>query len=142
VQVARQKVPFVVEGGLNAVHIDDVIDGHLAALELGRKGQRYILAGENLSIQRLVQKVAGVVGVPAPGLVLPAGWVRSFAGVANLLKDYIDLPITSNTFNLAGYEFYYDRRRMQVDLGLVDPRPVEDAIREAFEWFRSNGALD
>jgi dihydroflavonol-4-reductase len=142
VQVARQKVPFVVDGGVNAVHIDDVVDGHLAALEHGRKGQRYILGGENLSIQRLVQKVAAVVGVTAPGLVLPAGWVRRLTGPVNLIKNYIDLPVSSSMLRLAGYDFYYERRRMQVELGLVEPRQVEDAIREAYEWFRLNGALD
>jgi hypothetical protein len=29
-----------------------------------------------------------------------------------------------------------------VEVGVVEPRQVEDAIREAYEWFRLNGALD
>ncbi len=135
--IARRKLGVLVEGGLNAVHIQDVVQGHLAALECGRRGERYILAGENLTIVELIRKIAAVVGAPAPSLVLPAGLVTRIVPVIRLLQPFLDLPVSANDLRLAGNYFYYDGRKAQVELGLPPPRPLEDAIREAFDWFKS-----
>ncbi len=135
--IARRKLGVLVEGGLNAVHIQDVILGHLAALECGRCGERYLLAGKNLTIVELIRKIAAVVGTPAPGLVLPAGLVIRLVPVIHLLQPFLDLPVTANDLRLAGNYFYYDPRKAQVELGLPPPRPLEDAIHEAYDWFRS-----
>ncbi len=48
-KVAQRKVGVTMEGGLNVVHIQDVVNGHLKALECGQTGERYILGGQNLS---------------------------------------------------------------------------------------------
>jgi dihydroflavonol-4-reductase len=135
IQVARRKLNVLVEGGLNGVHIQDVVDGQLAALENGRTGERYILGGENLSIVDLVRKIAAVVGAPVPNLVLPGELVSSLAGVILPLEPFLDLPVNASDLRLAGYHFYYDTRKAQVELGLLPPRPLTDAIGEAFQWF-------
>lgn len=61
-------------GGLCAVHVDDVIDGILAALQRGDRGERYILGGENVTFRALVERTARMLGlrrgvVPVPPLV-------------------------------------------------------------------------
>ena len=140
-QVAHRKVNILVEGGLNAVHILDVVDGQLAALGCGRRGERYILGGENLTHQDLVRKIAGVVGAPVPPLVLPGELVRAAAGPLRLLESFLDLPISASDMHMAGYHFYYDTRKAQVELGLLPPRPVEEAIKRAYEWFKQPQGL-
>jgi dihydroflavonol-4-reductase len=140
-KVANHKVNFLVEGGLNAVHILDVVDGHLAALERGRCGERYILGGENLTHLDLVRKIAGIVGASVPALVLPGGLVRAAAGPLRLLEPFLDLPISAGDMHKAGYYFYFDTRKAQVELGLLPPRPVGEAIREAYEWFKQPQGL-
>ena len=132
----RLMLGLPVEGGINAVHIADVVDGHLAALERGKTGERYILGGENLTLLELLEKIGGVVGTPAPNLVLPAWLVRAGGGLAGLLHNFLDLPVPPELFRMAGYYFYYDTRKAQVELGLAPPRPVEEAVTEAFEWFQ------
>ena len=135
--IARRKLGVLVDGGLNAVHIQDVVDGHLAALDCGRCGERYILGGENLTIVELVRRIAGIVGSPAPNLVLPAGLVTRSVPIMRLLQPFLDLPVSANDLRLAGNYFYCDTRKAQVELGLPPPRPLEDALREAFDWFKA-----
>jgi len=135
-QVARRRLPALTEGGINAVHIDDVIDGHLAALERGATGERYILGGENMTHATLVRRIAKIVSAPAPLLVLPAGMARQLAGPLRLMQAFIEAPVAWNALYLAGYRFYYDTHKALVELGLNQPRPVDEAIREAYDWFR------
>ena len=141
VQVARHKLPALVEGGANFVHLQDVVDGHLAALAKGQCGERYILGGENLTLVKVVEKIAAVVGAHPPLIVLPGGVARALAGPAVLFKNFIDLPVGSELLYLAGKFFYYDSHKAQVELGLGSPRPVEEGMKEAYAWFQSVGAL-
>ena len=46
VEAAKGKMPAFVDTGLNLVHVDDVAEGHILALERGRIGQNYILGGD------------------------------------------------------------------------------------------------
>ena len=141
VQVARSKLPALAGGGANFVHIKDVVDGHLAALERGQRGERYILGGANLTFVKAVDTIAMVTGGSAPALVLPVGVVKALAGPVQLLQSFIDLPLSGNMLHMVGRHFYYDIRKAQSELGLAQPRRVEDAVREAYEWFLQVGAL-
>ena len=141
VQAVRQRLPALVEGGLNVVHISDVVAGHLAALETGRTGQRYILGGENLTIVQMIQKMAEVAGVNAPALVLPGAMLRNLGWIAILAQSLIDLPIDAKMSHLAGYYFYYDNTKSQVELGLQPPCSADQAISDAYNWFVEIGAL-
>jgi dihydroflavonol-4-reductase len=135
-QIATRRVGVAVEGGINCVHIADIVDGHMAALRNGRAGERYILGGENLSHLAILQLAAGVVGVPAPTTVLPGGLLRVAAGPAQALGSFLDLPIDATLFRLAGKFFFYNRAKAVRELGLEDPRPVVEAMQEAWAWFQ------
>lgn len=134
-QVAERRINVAIEGGINCVHIDDVVEGHLAALEFGRRGERYILGGENLTHMRLLQEIAEITGAPVPNLVLPTRLVRAAAGPARLMRAFLDLPVSADLLRLAGYYFFYDTQKARTRLGLSDPRPVRQALAEAYAWF-------
>lgn len=138
-QVADQRLHLITEGGLNAVHIADVVEGHLAALERGKKGERYILGGENLTHVDLVQRIARLAGVPAPRILLPGSVARSLSTPLRWFGSFVDFPVSSNEVAMAGWYFYFDPRKAQSQLGLPSPRPVDDALAEALAWFRQAG---
>ncbi len=137
-QVAARKVGIAVEGGTNAVHVADVADGHIAALLRGRRGERYILGGENHNYLDLIQRIAGVTGIPAPSVVLPGRLVRALRGPAGFLERFLELPVSADVFVLAGRYLYYDTRKARNELVLPEPKPVEQAVAEAFAWFRGS----
>ncbi len=141
VQVAKQRVRVLTEGGCNVIHLADVVAGHLAALERGRRGERYILGAENLTHEALVRKIAAIANVAPPTTILPGSLVRSFAGVAGLLENILPLPISAELLHLAGYSFYYDSSKAQIDLGLGPFRSADEALADAYTWFKETGAL-
>ena len=141
VQAARHKLPALIEGGANFVHLQDVVDGHLAALERGQCGERYILGGENLTLVKVIEKACSVTGTRPPLIVLPGRVARALAGPATLFGNFLDLPVGAEMFYLAGKYFYYDCHKAQVELGLGTPRPVEEGMVQAYEWFQQVGAL-
>jgi dihydroflavonol-4-reductase len=134
-QVAKGRVTVAIEGGANCVHIDDVIAGHLAALECGRRGERYILGGENVTHLELVQLIAEVTGTAGPSMVLPGWLVRSATLPALLLRPFLNLPIAPEMLRLAGFFFFYDMAKSEIELGLNERRPIREAVAEAYEWF-------
>ena len=137
VQIARRKLTFATEGGINAVHLDDVVSGHIAALERGRSGHRYILGGENLTYLALLQIAARAAGVPAPSTVIPARVLHALAGPLSLFENFLSLPLPADLFYLAGYYFYYNLSKAASELDLPAPRPAEEAIHSALDWFRT-----
>jgi dihydroflavonol-4-reductase len=141
VAAVKRRIPALVEGGLNVVHINDVVEGHLAALERGRCGRRYILAGDNLTIVQLVKMIGEITQAPVPALVLPGRVARQLVFPMRLIRSFIDLPIAYHTLYLAGYHFYYDNSRAQVELGINPPARAEEALREAYDWFVEVGAI-
>ena len=141
VQIARKRLPAVVDAGFNVVHIDDVVDGHLAALNRGRRGERYILGGQNMMVRALVKEIASVVGAPAPVIMLPAWLVRRMALPARWFSPFFEMPVPPETLNLAGCRFYVSTRKAVTQLGLEPPRPAREAINDAYQWFKEAGAI-
>ena len=133
--VAGRRISVAIEGGINCVHIADVVAGHLAAMTDGRTGQRYLLGGENLTYLELLQMIAGVTGVSAPNLVLPTRLVHALARPAIWFKPFLNLPVSPEMLHMAGYYFFYDLQKSRAELHLPPCRPVKEAITEAYEWF-------
>ncbi len=139
--LARGALLPVIPGGLNVVHIDDVTAGHLAALDRGRTGERYILGGENSTLPELLRITAQVVGRRPPWIRLPL-W--AFPPIRHLLepaRKSLNLPIEPSMLWLAGYHFFYDTHKSQVELGLPSAIPYRQAATETFEWLIDIGAV-
>jgi dihydroflavonol-4-reductase len=135
-QIAERRLSVAIEGGINCVHVTDVVEGHLAALACGVPGQRYILGGENLTHLRLLQIIAECTEAPPPSVMLPTWLVRSLAGPASLLNAFLNLPVSPELLRLAGYCFFYDTHKAEQELGLTQHRPVKEAVNEAYTWFK------
>src|SRR5579872_2312639 len=65
VDFLKRKFPAYVETGLNLVDVRTCALGHVAALEKGKSGQRYILGGENLTLKQILDKLAAITGLPS-----------------------------------------------------------------------------
>ena len=66
VEAASGRIPAFVDTGLNVVHVDDVAEGHILALERGRIGQTYILGGQDVTLRDLLAVIAHCTGRRPP----------------------------------------------------------------------------
>ncbi len=82
VEAASGRMPAFVDTGLNLAHVDDVAAGHLAALERGRIGERYILGGENVLLGDMLGDIARLMSRSPPTLKLPRGMLYPVAYAA------------------------------------------------------------
>jgi dihydroflavonol-4-reductase len=141
IQIAKGRVPLAVAGGLNIVHIEDVVEGHLLAMERGRRGERYILGGENLSVASFIALVAHMAGVRPPWLVLPGGLVRLAALPLSLKPIHKRLPVSPDLVRMAGHYFYFDTSKAQQELGMGRPRPAHQAVADSIRFYRQLGDI-
>ncbi|MEW6566659.1 MAG: NAD-dependent epimerase/dehydratase family protein [Chloroflexota bacterium] len=141
VEAARGRVFFWVEGGANFVHIADVVEGHLAALQRGRVGERYILGGENLGYHQVFETLAQITGRRPPRLKLPGGMIPLAAWVIDLIRRLVPLPLNGSQLRLSHAFLYCDVSKARSELGLGEPRPFRQAAQEAYEWYRAQGVI-
>ena len=79
VDFLNKKFPAYVDTGLNLVDVDEIARMHLAALERGRFGERYILGGENLTLKQILDRLAAMTGLPSPTMKVPHAVAMVFA---------------------------------------------------------------
>jgi dihydroflavonol-4-reductase len=142
VEAARGRMPAFVDTGLNVVSVDDVALGHVLALEHGRVGERYILGGENLSLQQLLAEIADLTGHPAPRVRLPVAPLYPLAYVAEALARFTGREpfLTRDGLKMSRNRMHFSSDKAVRELG-YRPRPHGEGLRDAVEWFSRAGYL-
>jgi dihydroflavonol-4-reductase len=139
VDFLRGRMPAYVDTGLNVVYAGDVAAGHLLACERGRPGERYILGGENLTLREILERLARIAGLPAPGVRIPYA-VAYAAGVvstawANVSGVEPRAPLEG--VRMAKKKMWVTHEKAARELG-YRAGPADEALRCAVEWFRAN----
>ncbi len=140
---ARGKIPAFVDTGLNVVHVDDVADGHLLAMQNGQVGERYILGGEDMSLETILGQVATITGRKPPAFKLPHAVVMPIAVVAELICRLTGTgePLaTVDGVRMARKHMYFCSDKARHELGYRS-RPATEALTDAVNWFREEGRL-
>jgi dihydroflavonol-4-reductase len=140
--VKKWRVPAYIDGGMNVVYVGDVVRGHIAAAERGRSGERYILAGENLTHKQVFTRTAELVGGLRPMLKLPLPLLRTAAAVVEHTSKLIGVRpmITRDMIAGAGRSMWYSSEKAQRELGYTIT-PFDETILAAYRWYKENGFL-
>lgn len=140
VDFLKGKFPAYVETGLNLVDVRECALGHVAALEKGRSGERYILGGENLTLKQILDKLGNISGLPSPQVKLPY-FVAYLAGaVDQTISGRLlgrEPRATIETVRMGKKKMWASSGKAERELGWRTV-PVEGALRRAVEWFRAN----
>jgi dihydroflavonol-4-reductase len=142
VEAASGRMPAFVDTGLNLAHVDDVAAGHIAALERGRIGKRYILGGDNVLLGDMLADIAQLVGRRPPKLKLPRTMLYPIAYGAELLARLrgVEPFITMDGLRMARHHMFFDDSKARRELGYVS-RPYVEGLADAIAWFRAHGHL-
>jgi dihydroflavonol-4-reductase len=143
VEAARGRMPGFLDTGLNIVHVDDVADGHLAALKRGRIGERYILGGENVLLAEMLADIARLVGRRPPRWRIPRAMVIPVAYAAEATARLTGRePFTTlDGVRMAAHHMFFTAAKAERELGFR-ARPYRQALADAVNWFRAAGYLD
>jgi dihydroflavonol-4-reductase len=143
VEAACGRIPGFVDTGLNLVHVDDGAAGHLAALEHGVVGERYLRGGANVTFADMLADIARLVGRKPPRLRIPRAAVMPIAYAAEALARFTGREpfATVDGVRMAKHRMFFTAAKAERDLG-HRPRPYMAGLEDAIHWFRENGYLD
>ena len=132
-QASRGKLPMVsfADMGLTMVHIDDVVDGVLAAYEKGRVGESYHLGGERVTMRQLVDAAAEAGGAKPPNINMPSSLVKASVPIAPLVTKAMGLPpnLKELISSSDGVTFYGAHDKAAAELGYA-PRDLRTGLKE------------
>ena len=140
VDAASGRMPAYVDTGLNIVHVDDVANGHLLAYQHGQVGERYVLGGENLSLQAILCEIAAIVGRPVPRIRLPHNLILTVAYAAEAIARITNGAepfVAIDSVRMAKKRMYYSSEKAISALG-YSARPAREALQDAIAWFREH----
>ncbi len=137
----KKKFPAYVDTGLNLIDATECARGHVAALEKGRSGERYILGGENLTLKQILDKLAAITGLPSPTIRVPYFVALATGVVDEIVTGRIrgrEPRATIDAVRMGRKKMFVSSAKAERELGW-NPSPIDNALRRAVEWFRSNG---
>jgi len=141
-EAARGLVRFRLPGGGNFVGVDDVIQGHIAAAALGRTGENYVLAGENLTHREVGRIVFEVLDRREPRLYIPTWLLPPLALLIDAARYILGnrVPIDSNQVRIAGLFIYADGKKAREIFGL-STTPFRTVVERTYQWYTDNGYI-
>lgn len=144
VRFLKREIPAVPPGGVNFVDVRDAAAATVAALEKGRPGERYLVGGQNMSVEAFFVLLEKVSGVKAPTIALSAT-VQDFAAraVAGFESLFEKAPMSGDfatALAMGGLFWYLDAAKARAELGF-SPRPADQTLRDTVDWLRASGPL-
>ncbi len=139
----RGKFPGIIGPGdryWSYAYVEDVAAGHVAALERGRRGERYFLCGENVTMNGLFETLQGVSGARPPKVHIP---YPVAAVLGRSLWAWAELTghpplLTHEVVDVFREHWAYSTRKAEAELA-YRPKPLAEGLRLTVDWLRDKG---
>lgn len=141
----NQALPGIPPATFAYVDARDVAQAMIAAVDKGRRGERYLAAGRHLPMQELMAHMERATHIPAPKLRLPQLAITLIATAyelwARITGKEVLLSLTAaRNMSRERDRTRFDHTKSTRELGLTF-RPIEDTIRDEVQWFQAHGML-
>ncbi|KAL6995522.1 farnesol dehydrogenase (NAD(+)) [Sarracenia purpurea var. burkii] len=123
-------------------HIDDVAEGHIAALKKGQPGERYLLTGENASFMDVFDIAAAFTGTEKPRFKIPLliievyGWISVLVSRITGKLPMISPPVVC----VLRHQWAYSCEKAKTELE-YNPRSLKEGLAEVLTWLKSLGLI-
>jgi len=142
VDFVNGKVKAYIGGAYDFVDVRDVAEGLILACEKGKKGECYILSGQQISVRQLLKYLEGITGVKAPSLKVPhqVARITGFFNVlyCNLMK--IKPLFTPFSIDVLASNSLVSCQKAHLELG-YSPRSIYESIKDTVHWFKQKGII-
>jgi len=132
--LVKKRLPALTPGGLSLVFVEGVVQGHLAAAERGKHGERYILGDTYADLRELAETVVRIAGRGRVPPTLPLPLARAFAGVGEGVARVIRRPpmLARGQLHYLQWQAKADSSKAQRELGFT-PTPLEDGLQRTLD---------
>ena len=134
-QYLQRKLPFIpTVTAYSWAHVDDIARGHILAMEQGKPGESYIIAGPTHTLVEAMKLAQRITGVPAPREVPPA-MIKAVAAVMGVAEKVVPVPDEYSAEFLrisAGVTYIGSNAKARRDLG-YNPRSLEVGLTETLQ---------
>jgi dihydroflavonol-4-reductase len=117
--------------GMNMVHVDDVADGVLLALDKGTIGESYVLGGQITTMRELIETLAKVTDRKAPKRAMPTPLLKALTPIGPVVGKVMGQPpnLSELISSADGVTFWAKHDKAIADLG-YSPRGLEQGLRD------------
>ena len=110
-------------------HVDDIAQGHILAMEKGKIGETYIIAGEPYKIADAFKLASQITGKPTP-MTVPYQVMKALSVLVKPLDNFLPETYTSEGLRIvAGGTYWGDNSKARRELG-YNPRPLREGWGE------------
>jgi len=139
---AKSKTVFYIDGAYDFIDVRDVADGHILAMEEGKKGEVYILSGEKVTVSEIFSILEEVTTQKKTKLKIPLSIAR-FASIFTPFASLItgEKPIfTDYSISVLQSNSDVSSKKARENLKF-NSRPIRESIKDSYEWFKKEGYI-
>jgi nucleoside-diphosphate-sugar epimerase len=125
-------------------HVEDTAQGHILAMEHGKPGESYIIAGPAHTFIEAVLLAQRITGIPAPRLHPSRRFMQRLAILMGVVEKFVPLPETYRAESLrvtAGVTYLGTNEKAKRELGF-SARPLENGLRETLQYEMQQLGMD
>jgi farnesol dehydrogenase len=142
-QYTAGKWKFIPGDGMstgNYVFVEDVIRGHILAMENGRAGERYLLGGDDATYWELFDLIAEVGGQKYKLYKMPLGVLLTFGKIQLFLAENFGRQpmITPGWVRKYLYKWSVSSKKAEQELG-YEITSLRDGVQKTVDWLRKEG---
>lgn len=136
----NKNMPGTFDGGLTMVDARDVAQATINAVEHGKSGERYIVAGNYHTIKELSEMIEKASGVPVPKANIPFPILMM---VATISETWARITNSETLMTRTGIRTLRDKQVLASTKAMKELnaqfRPMQETINDVVTWYRANG---
>ncbi|MGC8545973.1 MAG: NAD-dependent epimerase/dehydratase family protein [Athalassotoga sp.] len=137
----KGKIHFYINGTYDFVDVRDVVDGTILACEKGRRGENYILSGEQITVKSIFEILSKAFDVKCPSVEIPTWIARLAAPIFELSHDLFkksdQQTYTAYSIHTLLSNSLTSHEKASKELG-YSPRSIEISIKDTAKWISEN----
>ncbi len=136
IQYLQRKLPVLpAKTAFSWAHVEDIARGHILAMEQGKVGESYIIAGPTHTLVEGIQLAQKITGVPAPRIKVAPGMMKAMSATMGVVEKVFPVPADYSAEYLrinAGVTYIGNNAKARRELG-YNPRPLEEGLTETLQ---------